>query len=403
MRLVLILFSVLFLYSAQVDTKIKNTKKTLIQTNTQISNMNNALDKIVKKINNSEKYLNNINKQITKLNKQIKELQYSLQTNKGYLNNLIVKKNSLIKKRDNLQKEVIDFISNNYYIQKQNISSVKDLINEEILKSVTKQSAKKMENISHIYTQIDNQIMQISIIIHNIKNSKIVLQNRKNEVNKLKIKQKQNIKELQAIKLKYKKELQKIISNQNKLQNQLSKLNIIKEQEIKKQREIAANRLKEKKKRLKQKIKQKQLDKVKVKNYGNIYMSSKTIRYKGKKTFAPLKGVITKKFGAYTDPVYHINLYNDSITIKVDKLSKVRAIFSGRVVFVGDTNEGKMIVIKHNNRLHSIYAKLSKVSPFIRKGYRVKKGEIIAKVDNELEFEVTYKTLPINPLQVIKF
>ena len=403
MRLVLILFSVLFLYSAQVDTKIKNTKKTLIQTNTQISNMNNALDKIVKKINNSEKYLNNINKQITKLNKQIKELQYSLQTNKGYLNNLIVKKNSLIKKRDNLQKEVIDFISNNYYIQKQNISSVKDLINEEILKSVTKQSAKKMENISHIYTQIDNQIMQISIIIHNIKKSKIVLQNRKNEVNKLKIKQKQNIKELQAIKLKYKKELQKIISNQNKLQNQLSKLNIIKEQEIKKQREIAANRLKEKKKRLKQKIKQKQLDKVKVKNYGNIYMSSKTIRYKGKKTFAPLKGVITKKFGAYTDPVYHINLYNDSITIKVDKLSKVRAIFSGRVVFVGDTNEGKMIVIKHNNRLHSIYAKLSKVSPFIRKGYRVKKGEIIAKVDNELEFEVTYKTLPINPLQVIKF
>jgi murein DD-endopeptidase MepM/ murein hydrolase activator NlpD len=197
------------------------------------------------------------------------------------------------------------------------------------------------------------------------------------------------------MKIKYKKELNKIIANQNKLQNQLAKLKIIQTKALQKQRELANRKLNTKKLT--------KIDNVKVKNYGNIYMKTRTIRYRGNKTIPPVRGVITKKFGAYTDPVYHIALYNDSITIKTKPNTKVRAIFSGTVVFVGNTSDGKMIVIKHRNHLHSIYAKLAKISPFIKKGYRVKKGEIIAKVNNELEFEITYKTLPINPLKVVNF
>ena len=393
------MFFALFLYGANIDKKILNTKKTLTQTKTKISNMNSQLDSIVKKINKEEIYLSNINKQIIKLNKKIQELELSLKDNNKYLNRLDSKKQVLIQKRNNLEKKVIDFIANNYYIQNANITSQKDLVNDEILKVVAKESAKKMDKISALYESIDTQIQTITSTINKIKNTKTILQKRKKELAKLQIKQKQNIKQLQAIKLKYKKELQKIISNQNRLQAQLSKLNIIKTKELQKQRELAKKRLKA----IKQAKKVSKIDKVKVKNYGNIYMQSKTIKYRGAKTIPPVKGIITKKFGAYTDPVYKIALYNDSITIKTKPNTKVRAIFSGKVVFVGDTNEGKMIVIKHNNRLHSIYAKLSRISPFIKKGYRVKKGEVIAKVDNELEFEVTYKTLPINPLEVIKF
>jgi len=393
------MFFALFLYGANIDKKILNTKKTLTQTKTKISNMNSQLDSIVKKINKEEIYLSNINKQIIKLNKKIQELELSLKDNNKYLNRLDSKKQVLIQKRNNLEKKVIDFIANNYYIQNANITSQKDLVNDEILKVVAKESAKKMDKISALYESIDTQIQTITSTINKIKNTKTILQKRKQELAELKIKKQQNIKQLQAIKLKYKKELQKIISNQNRLQAQLSKLNIIKTKELQKQRELAKKRLKA----IKQAKKVSKIDKVKVKNYGNIYMQSKTIKYRGAKTIPPVKGIITKKFGAYTDPVYKIALYNDSITIKTKPNTKVRAIFSGKVVFVGDTNEGKMIVIKHNNRLHSIYAKLSRISPFIKKGYRVKKGEVIAKVDNELEFEVTYKTLPINPLEVIKF
>ena len=393
----LVVFIALFLYSANIDKKIITTKKTLKQTKTKISNMNSQLDSIVKKINKEETYLSNINKQILELNKKIKDLELSLNNNNKHLSNLDFQKKALIQKKNNLEKKVIDFIANNYYIQNSNITSQKDLINDEILKVVAKESAKKMDKISSLYSDIDTQIQKITNTINKIKNTKMTLQKRKQELAKLKIKQQQNIKQLQAIKLKYKKELQKIISNQNKLQNQLSKLNIIKTKELQKQRELAKKRLKA----MKESKKIAKIDKVKVKNYGNIYMKSKTIKYRGRKTIPPVRGVITKKFGAYTDPVYKIALYNDSITIATKPNTKVRAIFNGIVVYVD--KKTKMIVIKHNNRLHSIYAKLSRISPFIKKGYRVKKGEVIAKVDRELEFEITYKTLPINPLQVINF
>jgi len=391
----LLVFFVIFLYGANVDKKIKTTKKTLIVTKNKISNMNSVLDNIVKKINKAQTYLNNINNQINDLNNQINDLKKSLNNKNSYLKNLESKQNNLILKRDNLERKVIDFISNNYYIQNTNATSQKDLINEEILKVVAKESANKMANISNIYSDIDSQIDKISKTIYNIKNSQKVLQNRKQQLAKLKKQQQKYIQNLQVVKLKYKKQLQQIIANQNRLQNQLSKLNIIRKQELKRQRELAKTRL--------SKAKNNKIDKVQVKNYGNIYMKSRTTRYRGSKTIPPVRGRIVKKFGAYTDPIYHISLYNDSISIKTKPNTKVRAIFSGRVVYVGNNNDGKMIVIKHNNHLHSIYAKLSRISPFVKKGYRVKKGEIIAKVDKELEFEIAYKTLPINPLDVVNF
>jgi len=391
----LIIFFALFLYSANIDKKIKTTKKTLSATKTKISTMNNKLDTIIKKINQEENYLSNLKNQIKRVNTKISNLQKSLKEKNKSLTNLEKQQQNLIEKKSNLEKKVIDFVSNNYYIQNANIVSEQDLINEEILKVVAKESAKKMETISNLYSQINTKIKQISKMIYDIKHSKEILQNKRKELATLQNKRKKYIERLQAIKLKYKKELNKIIASQNRLQNQLAKLNIIKTKELRKQRELANRRLTTKNST--------NIDKVKVKNYGNIYMKTKTARYRGAKTIPPVRGIITKKFGAYKDPVYHIALYNDSITIKTKPNTKVRAIFSGKVVFVSNTSDGKIIVIKHKNNLHSIYAKLSKVSPFIKKGYRVKKGEVIAKVNNELEFEITYKTLPINPLQVINF
>ena len=390
----LVLFFVVVLYAGNIDTNIKKTKHILNVTKTKISNMDSKLDTIVKKINKEEEYLSKIKKQILNVNKKISLLQSSLKEKNHSLSLLEKQKNVLLNKKLNLEKKVIDFISNNYYIQNANITTEQDLINEEILKVVAKESAKKMNSISTLYSQIDTQIKKISQMIYDIKHSKQVLQKKKNELAILQKQRKKYIAKLQSIKIKYKKELNKVIANQNRLQNQLAKLNIIKTKELEKQRKLANQRLAKNSSKV---------DKVKVKNYGNIYMKTKTVRYKGIKTIPPVKGIITKKFGAYTDPVYHIALYNDSITIKTKQNAKVRAIFNGTVVFVSNTSDGKIIVIKHRNKLHSIYAKLSKVSPFVKKGYHVKKGEVIAKVNKELEFEITYKTLPINPLQVVKF
>ncbi|NPA54981.1 MAG: peptidoglycan DD-metalloendopeptidase family protein [Epsilonproteobacteria bacterium] len=354
--------------------------------------MNSTLDKIVKQIKQAEIYLHNINQQINTLNQKINTLKQSLQKNNSKLALLEKSQAELIKKKGLLEQQVIDFIANNYYIQTQNATSQEDMINQEILEAVTKQTAKKMDKITQIYSDINHKITQITQTIADIKNTKLILQKRIQELALLKHKQQQNLKALQAMKARYKNALEHIINSQNKLQSQLAKLNIIKSKELKRQRELANKELQAN-----------NIDKVKVKKYGNIYMATKTASYRGLKTIPPVKGVIIKKFGAYKDPIYKISLYNDSITIKTKPNSKVRAIFDGVVVYVGKTNDGAMIVIKHRNKLHSIYAKLSRLSPFIKKGYRVKKGEVIAKVNNELEFEITYKTLPINPLEVINF
>ena len=396
MKKLLLIFCVIFAYGVQIESKITNTKKNLINTKTKISQMNAKLDDIIKKLNKEESSLEDINTKIKNLNSKIYLLTKKLKTNKQSLNNLIQQKTKLLIQKNQLENEVIDFISNNYYTNNLKIISSNDLINEEILKLVTKQSGNKMAKISQMYVDISNKISSINKLIYEISNAKKILEIRKQKIALLKNRKINEIKHLEQTKIEYKNSLKRIIKSQMLLQQQLAKLNIVKQNKAK---QIELQKLKKTSYKY-----NKNIDKVKVKNYGrNIVMNTKTIRYRGPKTIPPTKGIITKKFGYYKDPVYNIDIFNDSITIKTRPLAKVRAILPGRVVFIGDTSDGKMIVISHKHRLHSVYARLSRLSPFIKKGYRVKKGEIIAKDSGELEFEVTYKTSPIDPKSICNF
>ena len=146
----------------------------------------------------------------------------------------------------------------------------------------------------------------------------------------------------------------------------------------------------------------KKREEIKVKKVGSAYFKPKTATYKGRKTIPPVYGKVIKKFGSYIDPIYKIKIYNDSITIKAKPNSVVRSIMSGKVVYIGENGDKKVIFIKHPGNLFSIYANLEKISPLLKKGSYVKRGQIIARVKDALEFEVTYKDRPINPLKVIK-
>jgi len=399
-NLILIFFSFTFLFATNnIDLKIKKTKKTIFYTKTQISNMNADLDKLVKNINKQKEILNKIDKKISEVNSKIKLLESNFYKNVKNITLLEKQKEKLEKQKQILQKEVINFISNNYSIESEDETSLNDLINHYILINFSKISSKKMAKIANLYSQINSQINEISKKIILIRNQKKLLEKKKREIALL---QKEHYKKLVALnnqKILYKKKLKKLLNEQKLIQNQLAKLNIIKKKQMLENMERAKREAKIRYNRTKNLSK---ADKIKVKNYGNLYMKSKIARYRGKKTIAPVRnGKIIKQFGAYIDPIYHIALYNDSITLKTPPNEKVRAIFSGKVVFVSNNRNNKMIVIEHKNHLHSIYAKLSRVSPFVKKGYRVKKGEIIAKSSGELEFEVTYKTYPINPSNVI--
>jgi len=143
----------------------------------------------------------------------------------------------------------------------------------------------------------------------------------------------------------------------------------------------------------------------KVKKHGNSYQSVKTKKYKGKKTIAPLDSyTITKKYGTYTDPIYGIKIFNESISLKPRKLNaKVKTVFNGKVIYADKTAVlNNIVIVEHKNGLHTIYANLSQISPNIKKGKKIKRGYTIGRVKDELIFEVTQKSYHINPIRLFK-
>ena len=141
-----------------------------------------------------------------------------------------------------------------------------------------------------------------------------------------------------------------------------------------------------------------------VKQYGTSFSNDNIYRYRGAKTIAPLKSAkVIKRFGSFIDPIYKIRSHSDSVTL-ISKASdrRVYNVMNGEVSYIGENSMlGKLIVIKHSNGLHTIYADLNKFSPFLKVGSKVKKGTVIGKVKRKLIFEATKNGKFINPTRLI--
>ena len=96
---------------------------------------------------------------------------------------------------------------------------------------------------------------------------------------------------------------------------------------------------------------------------------------------------------------------HDGIDIGARRGTEIRAAASGIVKFSGwgPTGYGLMVIIKHHNKLTTVYAHNSK--NFAKKGQRVRRGEVIALVGktgratgNHVHFEVRNDTHARNPL-----
>jgi len=368
MRLILFLFLVISL-NANVKQELINTKK-------NISLLNEKLKSLAKKIKTQEKYLNALNRQINILNTQITSLKKQLKNSQKTLSNLVDLKKGYEEKLSITQKKITQFLSENYFNNILKPQNVNDLINKEITKKILKKYSQKIANILNTNRNIQQKINQIDLKIKKILNLQKEFLEKKRKLKKLISLQKQQLTKLKSQKQEYKQKLNTLLTKQKNLQNKLKELKVISKTKF---------------------------STYKVKKYGSIYIKPRVSRYKGKKTIPPIKGKIVKKFGEYIDPIYNIKIFNPSITIKPYKPNaKVRAILSGKVIYIGKTSFNKnIIVIKHKNHLFSIYANLDKVSPLLKKGYYVKKGQIIARVNKALDFEITYKEKPINPTKVI--
>lgn len=130
---------------------------------------------------------------------------------------------------------------------------------------------------------------------------------------------------------------------------------------------------------------------------GNSH-KAKASGYKGKLSW-PVKGKLTSRFGRRGSRMH------DGIDISAKEGTPVYAAGSGEVVYSDSrlSGYGKLVIVRHGRNLFTAYAHNQR--NLVRKGARVKRGDIIARVGRtgratgaHLHFEVRHGSTPVDPL-----
>ena len=112
----------------------------------------------------------------------------------------------------------------------------------------------------------------------------------------------------------------------------------------------------------------------------------------------PVQGQVVTQFGNVVDLKYGTVTKSTGIDILTTSGSPVLAVDSGKVsfadIFIG---YGRMVIIDHGNRSHSIYSKLSDVK--VKVGAFVARGATIAVSGDTLHFEFRVGGKSVDPLE----
>ena len=402
------------------EAKIKSIKSSLNKNNRVQKQMNVHLSEIAKSIMKAEKENLSLEKELKKLgkNKEVNEKKYKIAKKKiDALGEKIKSLDSTIKSQNihfvNLLTNQFSLIMAMNTIDKPTVESI---VMKEIYETYKEQNKQALNTLKD---KINTSIKKKKVVIEyqkKIEKSISKISKKREAYIKKKAQKDKLLKKLSDDERKYRKSIKELINRQNLIRSTLAKLNIIRKEEISeararekaRQEEIdrrAAARSQARSEQTEGHISAKSFNSTQqVKQVGSSYHKNKLYRYRGAKTISPLKGSrVVKSFGTYIDPIYKMKIFNESVTLKAPKQNaKVRNVLNGKVIFSGQNSMlGKVIVIAHGNKLHTVYAGLSKISPMIKTGSRVKKGTVIGKVKRKLIFEATKDSKYINPLRLI--
>ncbi len=431
--LLLISFSLLIGATKSIDKKIASNKE-ILKNNASTQKKKNLQVKILAhQITNQNKELTKLESNIKIINNDIKKHEIQLKEAKTRLRDLQKSSKTLIKEKKDNEKQIVKVIINDFSssiaLKLASESSLDELIDSEIY-TILSQSSKdeilKLNNNYELLTQTKkqnkNKIKNISKYIEKRKKKKKIL-------SLLKQKYSKSLVSLEKKHKDYQTELKNSIKKQNSLKLLLGKLNILKKEELIKQKKariakakkLAALKRKKEKKSKKSKSKNKTQDysvnetrnnkyaknlDIDVRMLGSSTSGVKISRYRGKKTIAPLDSFkVVKKFGKYFDPVYKIELFNESMVLKTKRSeAKVKSIFNGKIVYA-KKDAGMLenvVIIQHKNGLHTIYSHLDKISPSLKVGRWIKKGYVVGRVNNTLTFQATKNEAHINPKDLFR-
>ena len=392
--------------------KTQSTKQNLKTKAEQEKKLNKKLDELAKSILSGEKNVKTTAEQISILSVQVKELESSAKAADASLNTLIAQNKDLVAEQKRIEASLLAIISKRFaydlIVPKNYIESEESIISAEILNSLTKDSQNEVNKIAKDYSKTINSIKSQTDKIGAIKLDLAEFRSKQDKLIALQTKQKKDLAQLKSDKDSYEKELSAIQADQEELRKTLEKLAIIaKNEEEEKARAQQKAKLEEAKKAKNNEKLASQSQKTAkndVRQVGSSYQMSQVKRYTGAKTIAPLeKFTLKQAFGDYTDPIYKIKIFNESVVLR-SALSDavVKNVLDGKVVFAKETSLlQKVVIVENKDGIHTIYAHLSKIAPTIKVGARLKKGYVIGRVERDLTFEVTQKNYHINPMELI--
>ena len=409
--LILAVCATLFAAGATAN-KTQSTKQDLKSKAEQEKKLNKKLDELAKSILSGEENVKTTAEQISALSVQVKELESSAKAADASLNTLIAQNKDLVAEQKRIEASLLAIISKRFaydlIVPKNYIESEESIISAEILNSLTKDSQNEVNKIAKDYSKTINSIKSQTDKISAIKLDLAEFRSKQNKLIALQTKQKKDLAQLKSDKDSYEKELSTIQAEQDELRKTLEKLAIIaKNEEEEKARAQQKAKLEEAKKAKNNEKLASQSQKTAkndVRQVGSSYQMSQVKRYTGAKTIAPLeKFTLKQAFGDYTDPIYKIKIFNESVVLR-SALSDavVKNVLDGKVVFAKETSLlQKVVIVENKDGIHTIYAHLSKIAPTIKVGSRLKKGYVIGRVERDLTFEVTQKNYHINPMELI--
>ena len=440
------------LYGASTSSKIQDSKKTLSATSSEKTKANRRLEKIASDIKTAEK-------DVVYLEKKIDELEQSqVKTEKKYemlKKELVAFEEDFKETSKTLELKRTKFISLLseqfsivFAMEQAHEPTQESIILHEVYSAYKKENSKALATLrSDIVSLKKSKKKKLSLRNKTKEDIAQIIKKRDSYTQKKEAKEKL-LKKLSVDEERYNAKLEKIVDKQNSLRSTLAKLNILHKQEVATAQKIAAakkeamrlekerqrqirkekalarakarkakedlKKAKTEEERVEARIAAKEADaeekKVykeseKVRQINSSYTKSQTYKYRGNKTISPLASAkVIKKFGTYIDPIYKIKIFNESITLKSNtENAKVKNILNGKVVFAGKSSMlGKVVVVSHSGKVHTVYAGLSKIAPTIKVGSKIKRGYVVGKVSEKLIFQATKNSKHINPLKLIK-
>lgn len=388
------------LYAAKIDARIQSTTSKLNEAKQTYSSLNSKLEATATKILQQKKAVDIQQKKIDTLVTELNSKESVYHNNKSTLHGLEVRQNQLIKTQNDIEQRLVFALARNtsisLLINDDRAKEANAIITEEALKLHLKQINQEIKELNVVFGENATKITTLSDQTSVLKQSIAIIDKQKQNVLVTKKQNEKAISALEKEKQAYKHSLGRILNQQKSLQNTLSSLNIIKQEALKpKKAPPALVSVKPGSKPLPEGAREAISE----------YQPSKTANYSGDRTIAPLDGyAVTKRFGPYTDPVYGIKIYNESVSLRPTETdAKVKAIFNGKVIFAKQTAMlENVVIIEHDNGLHTIYAHMDKIAPTVSVGQRLKQGSIIGRVTRELMFQITQRNAHIDPLQVIR-